>query len=111
LDLKTLEFTDIKPLENKSGFFHYSHPDAWYYGQMTCKTFTDKCVLEKLYRLKSGTLHLLKEFEPIDLNDKDNYFKVYDTGVVLKKKEKISVYSLPDLKPLQLPGPFQAKSG
>ncbi|NIM12382.1 MAG: hypothetical protein GTO45_09730 [Candidatus Aminicenantes bacterium] len=102
LDLKDLELTEVKSLENGIGSFHYCHPDAWYYSHSEYGSGEGKCILKGLYRLKQGMLELIKKFAPIDLDSEGNYFKVYDTGFVLKKDGKISVYSLPGLTPIIL---------
>jgi hypothetical protein len=102
LDLKALELTEVKSLENGIGSFHYCHPDTWYYSHSEYNSGEGKCILKGLYQFKHGKLGLIKKFESIDLDIKGNYFKVYDTGFVLKKDGKVSVYSLPDLIPIIL---------
>jgi hypothetical protein len=101
LDLKALELTEVKSLEKGTGSFHYCHPDAWYYSHSEYGSGGGKCILKGLYRLKQGTLELIKKFDPIDLDREGNYFKVYDAGFVLKEGGKISVYSLPGLKEIE----------
>jgi hypothetical protein len=102
VDLKTLEITEVKSLEGQRGMVVHRHPDTWYYIKKEYDPAAEESILKGLYRLKQGTLELVKEFEPMSISygNRKNYFGVYDTGFVLKKDGKVSVYSLPDLQPI-----------
>jgi hypothetical protein len=102
VNLQTLEITGGKPLEGLGVMVFHRHPDTWYYVKKEYDPSTKKFILKGLYRLKQGNLELVKEFEPMSIsyNESRNYFGVYDTGYVLKKDGKISVYSLPGLQPI-----------
>ena len=105
VDLQTLEITEVKVLEDQMGRIVYCHPDSWYFIKQEygpADAAHEEPILKGLYRLKQGNLELVKEFEPMSISYKEsrNYFEVYDTGYVLKRSGKISVYSLPDLQPI-----------
>jgi len=51
-----------------------------------------------LYQVKEGTLKLLKTFKDVDLTSGLNSFDVSESGMLVKKGNKIKVYALPDLK-------------
>ena len=51
-----------------------------------------------LYQVKEGTLKLLKTFKDVDLTSGLNSFDVSESGMLVKKGNKIEVYALPDLK-------------
>lgn len=100
LDLQTLEINEIKSLENSSGFFNYCHPDTWYYTDLDPDSRYSKFIVKKLYSIKEGNLDLLKEFEPLEVIRKNNYYRILDTGLVLKRDGSVYVYTLPGLKEL-----------
>jgi hypothetical protein len=105
VDLQTLEITEVKVLEDQMGRIVYCHPDSWYFIKQEydpADAAHEEPILKGLYRLKQGNLELVMEFEPMSISyeNRKNYFGVYDTGFVLKKDGRISVYSLPDLKPI-----------
>jgi hypothetical protein len=52
----------------------------------------------KFYEVKEGTLRLLKVFKDLDPTYGLNSFDVSKSGILVKKGNKIKVYSLPDLK-------------
>ncbi|NIM12383.1 MAG: hypothetical protein GTO45_09735 [Candidatus Aminicenantes bacterium] len=102
VDLKTLDVTEVKSLEGQRGMVIHRHPDTWYFVKKEYDPAAEEPILKALYRLNQEKLELVKEFEPMSISytDSRNYFEVYDTGYVLKKNGKISVYSLPGLQPI-----------
>ncbi len=102
VDLKTLEITEIKSLEGQRGMVIHCHPETWYFVKKEYDPADKEPILKALYRLNQGNLELVREFEPMSIGygNNKNYFEVYDTGYVLKKDGKISVYSLPGLQPI-----------
>ena len=102
MDLQTLEITEVKALEDQRGKIVYCHPETWYFIRLEYAPSNEEPILKALYRFKQGNLELVREFEPMNIGymQSQNYFGVYDTGFVLKRNGKISVYSLPDLQPI-----------
>jgi hypothetical protein len=102
LDLETLELEEIKPAgENRSGFFDYSFPDTWYYTTVDLDSTYSRLLLKKLYRVKQGKTELIKEFEPDVFLRRKDFFGIFNTGMVLKRDGKITVYSLPALEEIE----------
>jgi ABC-type transport system involved in multi-copper enzyme maturation permease subunit len=102
LDLETLELEEITPPgENKEGFFHYSHPDTWYYTTVDPESTYSRKILKKLYRVKEGKAELIKEFEPYVFSRPKDYFGIFNTGIVLRKNGKTRVYRLPGLEEIE----------
>jgi ABC-type transport system involved in multi-copper enzyme maturation permease subunit len=102
LDLETFELEEIKPAdENRTGFFHYSFPDTWYYTSVDPVSTYTRRIFKKLYRLKQGKPELIKEFEPVIFHWQKDFFGIFNTGMVLKKDGKITVYSLPALEEIE----------
>ena len=103
LDLETLELVQIKPVgENRNGFFAYSFPDTWYYTSVGADSTYARMILKKLYRVKQGKAELIKEFEPdIVFHWPRDFFGIFNTGIVLRREGKITVYRLPDLEEIE----------
>jgi hypothetical protein len=102
LDLETLELEEIKPAgENRSGSLHYSHPNTWYYITRDFDITYARTILKKLYRLKKGKPGLIKEFEPVILHWPKDYFRIFNTGMVLRREGKTKVYRLPGLEEIE----------
>jgi ABC-type transport system involved in multi-copper enzyme maturation permease subunit len=102
LDLETLEMEEITPPGgNRQGFFHYSHPDTWYYTSIDPNSTYERLILKKLYRLKEGKTELIKEFEPHVFSRPKDYYGIFNTGMVLRINGKTRVYRLPGLEEIE----------
>lgn len=102
LDLETLELEEITPPgENRQGFFHYSHPDTWYYTSVDPNSTHERLILKKLYRVKEGKPELIKEFEPDLFSRHEDYYRIFNSGMVLRKNGKTRVYRLPGLEEIE----------
>ena len=103
LDLEALELEEIKPAgENKSGSFYYSFPDTWYYTSVEPGSTYGRMVLKKLYRVKQGKTELIKEFEPdVVFYWPKDFFGIFNTGMVMRRNEKTTVYRLPGLEEIE----------
>jgi ABC-type transport system involved in multi-copper enzyme maturation permease subunit len=102
LDLETLEPEEIKPAGgNKSGSFNYSFPDTWYYTSVEPGSTYSRWVLKKLYRLKQGKAELIKEFEPDVFYWPKDFFGIFNTGMVIRREGKTTVYRLPGLEKIE----------
>ncbi len=102
LDLETLELEQTKPAgEIKNGFFSYSHPNTWYYISVDPNSTYGRLILKKLYRVKQGKPQLIKEFEPDVFSWPRDFFGIFNTGIVLRREGKITVYSLPGLEEIE----------
>lgn len=102
LDLETLEFEEVKPPGgNRQGFFHYSHPDTWYYTSIDSNSTHERLILKKLYRVKEGRAELIKEFEPHVFSRRKDYYGIFNSGMVLRINGKTRVYRLPGLEEIE----------
>ncbi len=99
LDLENLELVQINPDgENRSGFFAYSFPDTWYYISVDADSTYSRMILKKLYRVKQGKAELIKKFEPdMVFHWPRDFFGIFNTGMVMRREGKTTVYRLPDL--------------
>ena len=87
--------------ENRSGFFAYSFPDTWYYTSVDPESTYARMILKKLYRVKQGKAELIKEFEPDVFSWPRDYFGIFNTGMVLRREGKTTVYRLPGLEEIE----------
>ena len=102
LDLETLELEEIKTTgEIRYGSFFYSHPDTWYYTTFDPESTYSRKILKKLYRVKEGKPELIKEFEPDVLTRPEDYYGIFNSGIVLQKNGKTRVYRLPGLEEIE----------
>jgi hypothetical protein len=60
--------------------------------------------LNKIYRLEAERFILLKEFPAYENTHEGDKFWVSESGVVIKYNNKLSIYTLPDMKQLEFPG-------
>jgi len=104
LDLNTLEIDEVQELRNTTGLIAYAHPDNWYYVELDPQCKWTQFTLKKMYRLHEGRVELLKEFEPIKIQLRRDYFAIFNTGMVVSSNGNTKVYSLPDMKEIQFKG-------
>lgn len=95
LDLETFETKDMGEYE---GYVFYCYPDSWYFDEMDRSAST-----HKIYRVKNGKMEFLKSFQ-IDTSKKENSFRIFKAGIMLRKGKKIRVFAFPDLKEIKFKG-------
>jgi hypothetical protein len=59
--------------------------------------------MNKIYRLEGEKFTLLKEFPPYETQQEGDRFWISQTGVVIKYNNKLSIYTFPDMKQLEIP--------
>ncbi|MCK4646513.1 MAG: hypothetical protein KAU46_09690 [Candidatus Aminicenantes bacterium] len=96
LDLENLE---IEELGEWKGQLQRSYTGGFY---LIERDRPNKLI--KIHLLKEGKLELLKSFKGFDGRSWKNTFRVFKSGVIIKKGSKVKVYAFPDLKELKFKG-------
>lgn len=100
-DLNSHELSEIKELENTYGKFYYIHPDQWFYVEMEHRNDEDNWSIDKIIkvnRIYGDKTEWIKEIDPFEIKRGESYFNIFNSGIVVKKGNKINVFSLPDMK-------------
>jgi hypothetical protein len=107
LNLETLEISPFFKVPGKQR--HFIHIDAgevynihYERDEKEIDARKIRYYLNKIYRLEGEKFKLLKEFPPYENEREGDKFWVSKTGVVIKYNNKLSIYTFPDMEPLEL---------
>ncbi len=92
LDLETFEFEELGEWK---GYLRHFYPGIYYFIENDIPNKRTK-----LYLLKEGKLELLKSFKSYGRIS----FRVFKSGIVIRKGSKVKVYAFPDFKELKFKG-------
>jgi hypothetical protein len=93
MDLENFKIKDIKTDFELSGYLRVFNSDVVYFTQVDLK----KDLVKALYKIDGEKIKLLKKFKDVEESD----FNIFRSGIIIRKNEKVSVFSLPDLKELK----------
>ena len=97
LDLENFRIKDIKTDFNLDGYVRVFNSCIAYFTQVDFKNN----MVKALYKIDGEKIKLLKRFENVERFGEDSSFEIFRPGIVIRKKGKVSVFSLPDLKELK----------
>jgi hypothetical protein len=97
LNLENFKIKDIKTDFNLDGYLRVFNSDIAYFTQIDFKNN----LIKALYKIDGEKIKLLKRFKNVERFGEDSSFEIFKPGIVIRKKGKVSVFSLPDLKELK----------
>jgi len=97
IDLKNFKIKDIKTDFNLDGYLRVFNSCVAYFTQVDFKNN----MVKALYKIDGEKIKLLKRFKNVKRFGEDSSFEIFRPGIVIRKKGKVSVLSLPDLKELK----------
>lgn len=97
VDLENFKIKDIKTDFELNGYLRAFNSGIAYFTQFDFKNN----LVKALYKIDGEKIKLLKRFENVERFGEDSSFEIFKPGIVIRKKGKVSVFSLPDLKELK----------
>lgn len=105
LDLETLEIFPINRPDNEKYFLSAIAPGQYYRiehsGRYKKNQGNKGFHLEKISRVQKGNFNLVKEFPKPGTTTDSDYFWINKNGIIIRKNDKISILTLPDLKKIK----------
>ncbi len=97
IDLDNFKIKDIKTDFELNGYLRVFNSGIAYFSQVDFKNN----MVKALYKIDGEKIKLLKRFKNVKKFEQDSSFEIFSSGIVIRKRGKVSVFSLPDLKELK----------
>jgi hypothetical protein len=112
MDVDTFEFSRIGRISGKpfrliwttSGEVYHIDYETRRENGIFPEKWGHRSYLNKIYRLEGDKFTLLKEFPTYEKKHKDDFFNIFNNGVVIRHNNKLTFYTLPDMKQIEFPG-------
>ncbi|UCH95265.1 MAG: hypothetical protein JSV88_00080 [Candidatus Aminicenantes bacterium] len=112
MDVDTFEFSRIAKISEKplrlilttSGEAYHIDYETRRDNNIYLERWVHRSYLNKIYRLEGEKFILLKEFPPYERKHKFDSFEIFNNGVLIRHNNRLSFYTLPEMKQIEFPG-------